>query len=107
MQCDMSLRSEFAGDVGVDCSAKCVVDDYTWGLTCPERQQAWVFVDRIVYHFNFFGQMIKTIVGVTVHELIHLCGYKDDDGVAKRGEELLAWNGCYIECRPLPPYRGK
>jgi len=102
MQCDMSLKSEF----GDGCEELCGVDDYTWGASNFEQQQAWVFVDRIVYTHNVFSWIIKTIIGVTVHELIHLCGYKDDD-IAKRGEELLVWGGCGLCYRPLHPYQGK
>ena len=65
------------------------------GAADVRTQQAWVFIDNIAncgdgFEWNVFEWVMKSIVGTTVHELVHLCGYVDE-AVAMHGEELLAW----------------
>jgi len=106
MKCHVGLKSEFedtfAGDAHSELYGKGNED--VEGAADVNTQQVWIFVDKIVTPRDIFSQTIKAIVGTTVHELIHLCGF-EDEAVATRGEELLVWDGwswCY---RPLPPSR--
>lgn len=102
MQCNIGIKSEFEWYFnGKSRSALYGKgSDKVVGVADVYKQQAWVFVDRIVKRSDVLLQVMNDISSTTVHELIHLCGYEED--VAIRGEELLIWGGwswCY---HPLP-----
>lgn len=104
MRCHIGIMSEFEGSFTesvFNAIFEYNDDNAIFGAADVGTQQAWVFIDNIVNRGGSLGWIVRTIVGTTVHELIHLYGY-EDEGVAKRGESLLAWDGgsrCYL---PLP-----
>lgn len=81
-------------------------DPNIMGVAYRDCETAWIFVDRIMFSDEpfyrayselaskdkkilglFYDAIIKDIITITVHELIHLCGYGEE--VAYLGEEMI------------------
>ena len=96
MKCIIALKSEFEWTL-----AKYLDMDGTTGVADIEIQQAWVFIDNIVKdHEDIVSRIITEITCTVIHELVHLCGYRDED-VAERAESLLVYEGYRWSYRPL------
>jgi predicted SprT family Zn-dependent metalloprotease len=55
------------------------------GVACLKRNEMWVFVDRVVFLEQRYEYIIPILTQVTIHEIIHLCGVKNEQEV-KYGE---------------------
>lgn len=59
------------------------------GMARRNEGKAWIFIDRIArYGLSDKYDVIEEITNSTIHELIHLCGYKDER-IARLGEKLV------------------
>lgn len=91
MVCHVGLASEFK-----DCfteTTQARLYGGAWnrvdGLSIRVTGEAWVFIDRIArYGLSNKYDVIEEITNTTIHELIHLCGYRDQR-IALLGEELV------------------
>ena len=93
MKCHIGIMSEFTDaftERVFNAISEYYGDGVIRGAADIETQEAWVFIDNIVNSGESFEKLMKSIVGTTIHELVHLCGYVDE-AVAMHGEELLAW----------------
>lgn len=101
MICNVGLGSEFEWYFNGASNSKLYGkdSDKVVGAADLYKQRAWVFIDRIVKRSDVLSNIMKQIASITVHELIHLCGYEED--VAVRGEDLLIWDGWSWCHRPL------
>ena len=93
MQCNIGIKSEFEWYFDGESNSALYGkgSDNVVGTADLYKQRAWVFIDRIVKRPDVLSNIMKQIASITVHELIHLCGYEED--VAVRGEDLLIWDG--------------
>lgn len=60
-----------------------------FGVSHPLLGKAWIFIDRIALYGTLYNcDVIEEITNAAIHELIHLCGYGDEE-VAWFGEKLV------------------
>lgn len=61
------------------------------GLASQEKDEMWVFVDKITFLKQHEEYIIEALTESTMHEIIHLCGVRDEDA-AKFGVKLVKYN---------------
>lgn len=66
-------------------------NDLTMGITCPEKDEMWIFVDKIAFFEQHKKYIMDALISITIHELIHLCGVLNED-MTKFGEKLVRYN---------------
>jgi len=94
MLCCIGLVSEFEDkypDVHVLYPQKITeIGLITMGVSNIEKDEVWVFVDRVAFLKWHSEYIIPMITRVLVHEIIHLHGYGEK--IARSGEELVKYN---------------
>ena len=91
MICNIGLVSEFKNCFTETTQARLYGGAWNLvdGLSIRATGKAWIFIDRIArYGLSGKYDVIEEITNATIHELIHLCGYRDEK-IACLGEELV------------------
>lgn len=91
MMCHIGLMSEFKEKHPSAFAIEDKTSVYEWGdvlgAANEDRDELWIFVDRIALLEGSLEDVMSLIIDTTVHEIIHLFGY--DENAACFGEKLV------------------